>query len=125
MVTPPRPRATLRRLRGPRRGYNLVILMVLITVMNVLIAVALPSWSQVMKREREKEFIFRGLQYAEAIRVFQLRQGRYPTSLRELMQVEPRSIRQLWTDPFRDDGKWGPCSPWWSPCVASRSACAG
>lgn len=91
---------------GPRRGYNLVILMVLVTVMSVLIAVALPSWSAFMRREREKELIFRGLQYAEAIRVFQVRTGRYPVSLRELLENEPRTIRRLWTDPFRDDGKW-------------------
>lgn len=95
-----------RRTAGPRRGYNLVILMVLVTVMSILIAIALPSWSAFMQREREKELIFRGLQYAEAIRVFQVRTGRYPVSLRELLENEPRTIRRLWTDPFRDDGKW-------------------
>ncbi len=100
-------RQRARRLCGPRRGYNLVILMVLVTVMNVLVAVAMPAWSQAMQREREKELIFRGLQYAEAIRVFQTRTGRYPVSLRELLETEPRSIRQLWTDPTRDDSKWG------------------
>ena len=82
-------------------GYNLVILMVMVTVMNVLVAVALPSWSTAIQRQKEKELIFRGLQYAEAIRVFQLRTGRYPVSLRELLENEPRAIRQLWTDPFR------------------------
>ena len=100
-------RASPRPLRGPRQGYNLVVLMVLITIMNVMIAIALPTWSKVMQREREKELIFRGLQYAEAIRVFQLRQGRYPISLRELIQIEPRAIRQMWTDPLRDDARWG------------------
>lgn len=99
--------SSTRRLRRPRQGYNLVILMVLVTVMNVLIAVAMPTWSKVMRREREKELIFRGLQYAEAIRVFQVRQGRYPISLRELLEIEPRAIRQLWTDPLRDDALWG------------------
>ena len=61
--------------------------MVLVTVMNILVAIALPAWSQVMKREREKELIFRGLQYAEAIRVFQATTGRYPVSLRELLEM--------------------------------------
>ena len=88
-------------------GYNLVALMVLVAVINITVAAALPSVSQAMRREREAELIFRGLQYAEAIRVFQLRNGRYPNSLRELLKTNPRCIRQLWTDPFNDDGEWG------------------
>jgi type II secretory pathway pseudopilin PulG len=81
--------------------------MVLVAVINITVAAALPSLSQAMQREKEAELIFRGLQYAEAIRVFQLRNGRYPNSLRELLQTNPRCIRQLWTDPFNDDGEWG------------------
>jgi type II secretory pathway pseudopilin PulG len=95
------------RVSGRGVGYNLVALMVLVAVINITVAAALPSVSQAMRREREAELIFRGLQYAEAIRVFQLRTGRYPTSLRELLETNPRCIRQLWTDPFNDDGEWG------------------
>ena len=81
-------------------------LVVVVAVMNVLVAAALPFWSQVMKRDREAELIFRGLQYAEAMRVFQLRFGRYPNTLDELIEVNPRSIRRLWKDPMTDDGRW-------------------
>jgi type II secretory pathway pseudopilin PulG len=85
-----------------------VALIVIVAVMNVLVAAALPYWSQVMKREREAELIFRGLQYAEAIRVFQLRFNRLPNTLDELIEVNPRSIRQLWKDPMTDEGEWMP-----------------
>jgi type II secretory pathway pseudopilin PulG len=102
MVGRPRLRAIARGV-----GYNLVALMVLVAVINITVAAALPSLSQAIQREREAELIFRGLQYAEAIRVFQLRTGRYPVSLRELLELNPRCIRQLWTDPFNDDGEWG------------------
>ncbi|HVS13366.1 MAG TPA: type II secretion system protein [Thermoanaerobaculia bacterium] len=88
-------------------GYNLVILMVLVTVMNIAVAVALPSWSKFAQREKEEELIFRGLQYAEAIRVFQTRHGRPPNTLEELIEVEPRSIRQLYPNPMTENGKWG------------------
>jgi type II secretory pathway pseudopilin PulG len=81
--------------------------MVLVAVINIGLAAALPSISQAMRREREAELIFRGLQYAEAIRVFQQRTGRYPVSLRELLHNNPRCIRQLWLDPFNDEGNWG------------------
>lgn len=97
--------------RSPRRGrkaggYNLVALLVLITVANIAIAAALPTWTQAVKREKEAELVFRGLQYAEAIRVFQQRFGRYPVKLQELIEVSPRCIRQLWKDPFSEEGKW-------------------
>ena len=86
-----------RRFAG-QEGYNLVMLVVAITVLNILVAVILPVWSHQARREKEEEAIFRGLQYAEAIRVFQLRFGRFPTALKELIEVEPPSIRQLWED---------------------------
>jgi len=74
--------------------------------MHIALAVALPKWSTAIQREKEEEAIFRGLQYAEAIRVFKARFGRYPTQLQELVELEPRSIRQLWTDPLSPDGTW-------------------
>ena len=94
------------RRRG-EHGYNMVVLMVLVTVMNVLVAAALPAWSGVIQREKEQELIFRGLQYAEAIRVYQKRFGQFPTKLEELVEVEPRSIRRLWEDPMTGEARWG------------------
>ncbi|MEM9558325.1 MAG: hypothetical protein AAGC60_28995 [Acidobacteriota bacterium] len=89
------------------RGYNLVVLTIAVTVLNIWIAATLPLWSHQIQRDKEAELIFRGLQYAEAIRVFQSRFSRYPTSLQELIDVEPRCIRQLYPNPMREDGRWG------------------
>jgi type II secretory pathway pseudopilin PulG len=94
------------RHRRQEAGYNLVILMVVLTLLNIAIAIALPKWSHVIRREREEELISRGWQYAEAIRVFQNRFQRLPVRLDELIKTEPRSIRKLWKDPMTDDGKW-------------------
>lgn len=92
-------------------GYNLVILMVTLTLLNILLTLALPKWSHVIRREREEELISRGFQYAEAIRIFQNRFQRLPVRLEELTEVEPRSIRKLWKDPMTDDGKWALIPP--------------
>jgi type II secretory pathway pseudopilin PulG len=92
--------------RRGEAGYNLVILIVAITVLNILVAAALPLWSQVIRRDKERELISRGLQYAEAIRVFKQRFGRPPVRLEELVEVEPRCIRQLWKDPMTKSGRW-------------------
>lgn len=88
------------------RGVTLVALVVIVTVMNILVAAALPLWSAWIRRDKEEELIARGFQYAEAIRVFQTRFGRLPNRLEELIEVEPRSIRQLWDDPIAGDNGW-------------------
>lgn len=92
--------------RSSEAGYNLVILMVTLTLLNILLTIALPKWSHVIRREREEELISRGFQYAEAIRMFQNRHQRLPMRLQELVELEPRSIRKLWKDPMTEDGKW-------------------
>ena len=93
--------------RSADSGFTLVGMLIVFTVMAVLVSAAMPIWSKVLQREKEEELIFRGMQYAEAIRVFQLRNGRYPVRLEELATVRPRAIRQLWTDPMTEDGQWG------------------
>jgi type II secretory pathway pseudopilin PulG len=80
---------------------------VLITILNIAVAAVLPLASTAIQREREEELIFRGLQYAEAIRVFQQRFGRLPVRLEELIKTEPRCIRQLWVDPMTGEADWG------------------
>jgi len=95
-----------RRSAKKAEGFNLVVLAMAVTVLTILATMALPAWSHQIRREKEAELIFRGLQYAEAIRVFQIRQGRLPVQLRELVEVQPRSIRQLWKNPITEDGSW-------------------
>lgn len=96
-----------RRSAGPdSSAYAMVALIVVVAVMNVVVAASLPYWSKVVQRDKEAELIFRGLQYAEAIRVFQARFNRLPNTLDELIEVNPRSIRRLWKEPMSDDGEW-------------------
>ena len=97
----------VRRQVDGSRGFTRVGVIIVFTVMTLLLSVAMPIWSKMIQREKEEELIFRGLQYAEAIRVFQLRNGRYPLRLEELITVRPRSIRQLWKDPMTEGGEWG------------------
>ena len=95
-----------RRIGERQAGYNLVFLLVFFSLLSVAAAAVLPAIKKQIEREKEAELIFRGLQYAEAIRVFQQRFGRYPNALQELLELEPRSIRQLWADPMTNDGRW-------------------
>ena len=95
-----------RRARPAPRGYTLVALMVGLTVMMILIAAVLPSVSAETQRMKEEELIFRGTQYAEGIRIFRRRFGRYPNSLKEMIETKPRTLRKAWKDPMTPDGEW-------------------
>ncbi len=67
--------------------------------------VALPVLQTETQREKEEELIFRGRQYAEAVRVYvQKNPGRFPASLKELL--DKKCIRRLFRDPFSPDGQW-------------------
>ncbi len=86
-------------------GYVLIILMMAIFVMTLGLLIAVPVWQTELQREKEEELIFRGKQYAEAVRIYvQKNPGRYPESLKELL--EKKCLRRLYRDPFGPDGQW-------------------
>lgn len=93
-------------MRSGERGYMAVVAVLLTAGVVAATAAVLPYWSNQIRRDREQETLSRGLQYAEAIRVFQRRFGRLPNRLEELIEVQPRSIRRLWKDPLTRDGGW-------------------
>lgn len=75
-------------------------------ILTIVIAGVGPAIGTIGKRDREMELLFRGKQYARAIGLFQRRYGRYPNTLKELLENNPRSIRQLWKDPMCNCSDW-------------------
>lgn len=92
--------------RTTQRGFTLVAVVIGIAILSILIAAVAPAISTIMRRERELELIFRGKQYARAVALFQRRFGRYPTSLKEMYENRPRTIRKLWKDPMCNCADW-------------------
>jgi len=91
-------------------GYVLIMLMMVVLVLAIGLTVAFPVFQTELQREKEAELIFRGRQYVEAIRLFQIKTpGRFPSSLREL--EEKRLIRRLYKDPMTDSGEWNVVLP--------------
>lgn len=86
-------------------GYTLIILLFALSVLIVGLLVAVPIWQTQIQREKEEELIFRGKQYVEAIRLFQMKKpGAFPRTLEEL--VEEKCIRRLYPDPMTKTGEW-------------------
>ncbi len=98
--------------RRPRResseaGYILLIVMMMATLLLVSLAAAVPSIYVEGQREKEKELIFRGEQYARAIILFHQQFKRYPTSVKELLHTNNLSyLRHAYPDPMTRSGKW-------------------
>ena len=87
-------------------GYTMVAIVIGMTILAILLMGVAPSIATIMKREREKELLFRGKQYARAIGLFQRRYGRFPTELKEMYESRPRTIRKLFKEPMCNCDGW-------------------
>ena len=79
-------------------GFTFLGLMVMAAVLALFATAAHPLWKQIDRRDREKELIFRGTQYAHAIARFKRKFGRTPLSLEELHKE--KCIPRLYEDPM-------------------------
>jgi type II secretory pathway pseudopilin PulG len=107
--------------RQGERGYTLVALLALMTVLAIFAAAAAPSIRHQAQREREVEAIFRGEQVAAAISLYYIsRQSRVgpglpslPTSVDQLLEGLPSGTRKVQIlrpsaarDPLVESGEW-------------------
>ena len=96
-------------------GVVFIWVLVGLFVLAVMLVAAVQPASIVAKREREKELIFRGEAYTEAIRQYQAEHGgAFPTHLKDLIKPGPKRVpylRRLYPEPFAKDGKWGLLAP--------------
>jgi len=86
-----------------------VALMAGIAIMLILSAVAVQTWSDVLRRDNEAEMMFRAQDLARALKRFQADRGKLPVELKELMEPGSKGqffLRQLWKDPLVKGGKW-------------------
>lgn len=87
------------------RGYAMAALLVLLGVMAVALTVAMPTWRQMVQREKEEELVFRGKQYVRAIGLFQRKYAAsFPPDVDTL--VSQRFLRKKYKDPMTEDGEF-------------------
>jgi type II secretory pathway pseudopilin PulG len=109
---------TQRKLRSTRRpsrerGYALVALLAVMTVLMISMMAAAPSLRQQARRERELEAIARGEEVAEAIRTYIHLAHKPPTSMDELLEGAPVGTKKIQVlresashDPLSKSGTW-------------------
>jgi type II secretory pathway pseudopilin PulG len=115
VLTATRSGGALTDARAGERGYTLVALIAVCTILALVLTAAAPRLQQQAQREREKESIARGEEVAEAIFRYTQLMGHLPNSMDELVKgvTPPGSIktiqilrREAATDPLSSKGEW-------------------
>jgi len=90
---------------GKSDGYAMAALLVGLATMAILLSVAMPTWRQMVQREKEAELIFRGQQYARSIGLFQRKYAAtFPPDVDTL--VRQKFLRKKYKDPMAPDGEF-------------------
>lgn len=103
-----------RRSREPRQpreqGYALLMVIFMATMLLIMATMVAPNIKTEGQREKEKEMIWRGKQYARGVKLYYRKLGRFPTSIDDLTKPKIGSLRfmrQAYKDPMNaQDGSW-------------------
>jgi len=90
------------------RGISFLGLMGVIAIMGITLSVVSQQWSVTVKRDKEKELLFRGTMIKNAIEAYAAdyevkkadRSNRYPRKLEQLTQMPKRYLPRVYKDPI-------------------------
>lgn len=106
----------LRCGRGGTGGFTYIGLVIIVAIMSVMLAVTGEVWHVAQKREKERELLFVGEQFRQAIGLYYEHapgpEQRYPVVLEDLLK-DPRHpsvqryLRKIYRDPVSGSERWG------------------
>jgi len=100
----------VRARRRTERGYAILLVLFLVTLMLIATISVAPNILTQGRREKETEMIWRGKQYTRAIKLYYRKTGKFPTSMDDLTKPKLGSLRfmrQAYKDPMnKKDGEW-------------------
>lgn len=96
--------------RRSQQGFAIMMVMLLTTLVLLGAIAAAPYVRTERQREKEEEMIWRGKQYVRGIKLYYRKNGRFPTSIDDLIKPKVGSVRymrQAYKDPMnKEDGAW-------------------
>ncbi len=100
-------RPTQSRRRNAESGYALITILFLLGVVAVMLARSLPRDAMSAERTREEVLIYRGEQYARAVKLYFREHQRYPETLDDLEETDGvRFLRRRYRDPMTGEDEW-------------------
>ena len=100
----------LPRSSRSQRGYAILLVLFFVTLMLLATISVAPNILTEGRREKEKEMIWRGKQYARGVKMYYRKTGKFPTSMDDLVKPKLgnlRFMRQAYKDPMNaKDGDW-------------------
>src|SRR6516165_10258353 len=104
-----KPSRPTRRSPEHESGYAIVIVMFFLALLVLGVAAAAPTVLSDIQREREKDLVWKGEQYARGVKLYYMKMHKFPPSLEELTSNKNsiRFMRQAYKDPMNQkDGSW-------------------
>jgi len=102
--------------RGGTRGFTYIGLLIIVVIMGAVLVTAGEVWHTAQRREKERELLFVGNQFRQAIDGYYEhspgQEQRYPASLEDLLK-DPRTpstqryLRRIYRDPISGSERWG------------------
>lgn len=96
-------------------GFILIALLIVVAAMSATLAAGGTLWHQAQQREKERELLFAGMQFRNAIGQYYYQSvgtKRYPPSLEALLldsraPAVTRYLRRIYRDPLTNSPQWG------------------
>lgn len=100
-----------RSIPGKQAGFGYISVLIGLAVMAAGLGAVADVWHTTMQREHEKELLYIGNEFRDALSRHLTARGRYPLRLEELLtdgQTPPkRFIRKIYADPMTGSADWG------------------
>ena len=103
-------------LPGKQSGFTYLAVLFAVAIAGVALAATGINWSQAAQREKERELLFVGSQFRQAIALYYEKSPggvkQYPHALSDLLKddrqiVTSRYLRKIYTDPMTNKADWG------------------
>src|SRR5258708_32092890 len=101
MIRSGHPRAGSFARRKGEQGYAILLVLFLATLMLIGAMAIAPNVLTEGRRQKEKEMIWRGNQYARGVKLYYRKTGKFPTSLDDLTKPKLGSLRFM-RQPYKD-----------------------
>ncbi len=93
-------------------GFTYIGVLAAVIIMGAVLGATVEVWHTSLQREKERELLFVGNQFRQAIAHYYRAGKKYPVSLEELLKdprqlATKRYLRKIYRDPITGNAEWG------------------